>query len=408
MSEVPTDAPVRLSSGRHVSALDGLRGIAILLVMASHYAGSLDVLGVPHAEALPFRLGWAGVDVFFALSGFLITGILLDTRSGPRFFINFYARRFLRIAPLYYAAILVVGLLQFDMGPDRVWGDTAGLLAPGSLFWPLTYLENMAFCLDGPSSTGILAHYWSLAVEEHFYLVWPLLVWACSRRSLAIIAGLAIAGAVLLRAAAVVGGADPAWIMGLTPLRVDGLALGALASVLLRSEWPVVARTRVAWAVLALAAACLAGVIGGRHTLSQFDPVLWVFGYTLVAAASAALILLGSVPGRVASLLSNRVLRWCGRYSFGLYVWHPIIATLLLHSRSALVSAGQPAAAVLLVTGATVALTLGWAWLSFHYFEQPFLALKRFFAADREALRPHAVVGFAGPTDDLQPAAPGR
>ena len=92
------------ASGRHVAALDGLRGVAVLMVMASHYAGSMSVLGLAAIDRLPFRFGWAGVDVFFALSGFLITGILLDAKGQPLFFRNFYARRVLRICPLYYSS----------------------------------------------------------------------------------------------------------------------------------------------------------------------------------------------------------------------------------------------------------------------------------------------------------------
>lgn len=363
----------------HVTALDGLRGMAVLLVMASHYAGSLSVLGVGGVDRLPFRFGWAGVDVFFALSGFLITGILLDTRGTPGFFRTFYVRRVLRICPLYYAAILVVLLLQLGMGADHAWGDIAGLLSPGSLVWPAAYLENLAIALQGPSQTGILTHYWSLAVEEHFYLVWPLLVWACPRPWLASVAGAAVVAPVLLRAAVLGHGVDPAWVMGLTPLRVDGLALGALASLILRSRLPAAARSRAASAVLAATVAVLIALVALRRTLSPADPVLWVGGYTLVSAGAAAAILLASGSGRMASMLSHPALRWFGRYSFGLYVWHPIIAVLLLHSRSALVTAGQGSAAALLAVGFTLAVTLGTAWLSFHAFETRFLDLKRFF-----------------------------
>ena len=371
----PADPPAR----PHIASLDGLRGIAVLLVMVSHYAGSLRVLGVSGVDRLPFRFGWAGVDVFFALSGFLITGILLDSRGAPGFFRTFYARRVLRICPLYYLAILVILLLRLGMGADGAWGDVAGVLSPGSLAWPTAYLENVALALQGPSQTGILTHYWSLAVEEHFYLVWPVLIWACPRRWLTIVAVAAVAAPMVLRAATAAAGADPAWIMGLTPLRVDGLALGALASVVLRSRLPAAARLRAAFTVLATATAALAVLVAARRTMSPADPVLWVFGFTLVSAAAAALILVAAAPGPIASALSHPALRWFGKYSFGLYVWHPIIAVILLHSRLALVTKGQGAVAALLAVAFTVAVTLAVAWLSFHTFEQRFLALKRFF-----------------------------
>ena len=377
----------------HLPALDGLRGVAVLLVMAYHYAGSVSVLGLPVVDRLPFRLGWAGVDVFFALSGFLITSILLDSKGEQAFFQNFYARRVLRIFPLYYGGILAVAMLRRAMGDDAAWGTTGGLFAPGSLFWPLAYLENLALGLHGPAQTGILSHYWSLAVEEHFYLVWPLVVWACSMRQVAVIAGLAVAGSVLLRAWALHAGGDPAALMGLTPLRLDGLALGALASVAARGTLVTPPGARAAGAVLALAVAALLGIVVGRRTLSQFDPWMWVFGYTLVATATGAVILAARAPGRLGSALSHRGLRWFGRYSFGLYIWHPILAVVLLHSRWAVVAPGQGAAAVLLATALVIAATLGTAWVSYHAFEKPFLALKRFFPpgaapAGTQAARP--------------------
>lgn len=395
--ELPPAGP---ASGKHITSLDGLRGVAVLMVMASHYAGSMSVLGLTAVDRLPFRFGWAGVDVFFALSGFLITGILLDAKGQPLFFRNFYARRVLRICPLYYMAILVVFGLRACLGADPVWGATAGLFAPGSLLWPAAYLENAAIALDGPLQTGILTHYWSLAVEEHFYLAWPLLVWACSRRTLGLAAAAAVAGSVLARAAAYAAAADPAWVMGLTPMRLDGLALGALASLAVRSGWPVARRTRAAGLVFLGAGGVLGLVIVLRHSVSQFDPVLWVFGYTLVAAASAALILAAGVPGRAAAALDLAVLRWFGKYSFGLYVWHPIIAVMLLHSNWALLRGGQGAAAVVAATLFTAVVTLAVAWLSFHAFEKRFLALKVWFA--REA--PPDRVGRRIEAEPLRPA----
>ena len=386
---------------RHLPPLDGLRGVAVLLVMAYHFAGSISVLGLPMVDRLPFRLGWAGVDVFFVLSGFLITSILLDSKGRPAFFRNFYARRILRICPLYYGGILVVGLLRGVMGGDAAWGATDGLFAPGSLFWPMTYLENLALGLHGPAQTGILSHYWSLAVEEHFYLFWPLIVWACSTRQVAVAAGLAVAGAVLLRAYALHAGGDPAALMGLTPLRLDGLALGALASVAARGGAPTRPAVQTARAILVIAVAALFGIVVGRRTLSQFDPWMWVFGYTLIATATSALILMVRAPGRLGSALSHRGLRWFGTYSFGLYVWHPILAVVLLHSRWAVIAPGQGAAAILLATGTVIAATLGVAWLSYHAFEKPFLALKRFFPSGAAPALPK---GHAGQPRDWQPA----
>jgi peptidoglycan/LPS O-acetylase OafA/YrhL len=380
----------------HVPPLDGLRGIAVLLVMFSHFAGSMVVLGLNSPGLAPFRIGWCGVDVFFALSGFLITGILLDTKGSPDFFRNFYARRVLRIFPLYYGALLVVMALRLLIPGDPVWGLSGSLAAPGSLLWPIAYLENYAIFLQGPLATGILTHYWSLAVEEHFYLLWPLIVWLGSRRQIAIVAVLAIIGSIALRASVYANGVDVAYVAGLTPLRLDGLAIGAIASLWLRA--PVSSRTlsRSAWIALGIAGVALLGSILGRHTLSQFDPVMWTFGYTLVAALSASVILVAMAPGPLRNILSIGVLRWLGKYSFGLYIWHPILAVMLLHSRIALVATGQSTGAIILATGFAFCMTLLVAWLSYQLWEKRFLRLKKYFQPSAIPLDEAAASGVPG------------
>ena len=275
----------------HNPALDGLRGLAVLIVMAGHYAGSLAVLGVTGPTVLLARVGWCGVDVFFALSGFLITGILLDTKHRPRFFLNFYARRTLRIAPLYFGAIAVVAVLRACLPGDPIWGDCTGWMTPGSLLWPLLYSENYAILMSGPESVGTLTHYWSLAVEEHFYLVWPLVVWFVSRRTLAWIAAAAVATSIALRTAALCFGADTSWWAGATPLRFDGLAIGALASLAARTPLDAVSLGRLArWATFGCAFALLC-IVAITHSLSQFRPALWLVGYPLVAGLAAGAII---------------------------------------------------------------------------------------------------------------------
>ncbi len=285
----------------------------------------------------------------------------------------------LRIFPLYYGALVVVAMLRLAMPGDHVWGSGGGLLAPGSLLWPVIYLENYAIFLQGPTVTGVMTHYWSLAVEEHFYLLWPLIVWLSSRRQIAAVAVLAIVVSIALRAAVYAGGMDITQATGLTPLRLDGLAAGAIASLWLRAPVSPRTITRSAWAVLGIMGLILLGTIVGRHTLFQYDPVLWVFGYTLVAGVAAAGILAAMAPGLLRSVLSIGVLRWFGKYSFGLYVWHPIIAVVILHSRAALVVEGQAMPVILLAVGFTFCMTLVVAWLSYHLWEKRFLLLKKYF-----------------------------
>jgi peptidoglycan/LPS O-acetylase OafA/YrhL len=367
-------------SRMHFASLDGVRGLAILLVIIYHFSSSLSVLGFANPVLGFFRVGWCGVDVFFALSGFLITGVLLDTKSSPDYFRNFYARRMLRIFPLYYGSLVVVFLLRLVLPDAGVWGSHDSLLSPGSLLWPGLYLENFAIFLQGASVTGVTTHYWSLAVEEHFYLIWPLLIWLGTRRQIKFLAIAVVMFSLLLRTLLYLHRTDPDLVFGLTPLRMDGLAIGAIASLAIRgrSEMDVVVRR--AGVVFVAAGVLLLALLVLRHTTHQTDPAMWIFAYPLVAVATAAGLLVGMGRGPVRYFLSLRPLRWFGKYSFGLYVWHPIIGMILLHSRVALVSPASGKWAVLLAALIALALDLLVAWLSFNYWEKPFLDLKRYFA----------------------------
>ena len=209
-----------------VEALDGLRGFAILAVVAFH-AMFLDVGLLGGARPAPTDvyptlalLGWCGVDVFFVLSGFLITGILLRSKGAPGYFRNFYARRALRIFPLYY---LVVGLLLFGLGRPATSGAEKASY--------LLYYQNVRYALVGEGSFDAARLVtWSLAIEEQFYLVWPTVVWLCSRRALVGVCIAVVVGAIALRLWLLAGGLHTTHF--LTPCRLDTLAVGALLALL--------------------------------------------------------------------------------------------------------------------------------------------------------------------------------
>jgi peptidoglycan/LPS O-acetylase OafA/YrhL len=161
-------------------SLDGLRGLAIGGVLASHFLDRWPLsTGADRAFLAVVGLGWSGVDLFFVLSGLLITGILVDTLGAPRWWRSFLARRTLRIFPLYYLALAIFW----------VAGPAAGLIDPWTLrrwgWWYWSYLGNWAFAAG--QTIPSLTHLWSLAVEEQFYLFWPLLVWLARGRRLALV-----------------------------------------------------------------------------------------------------------------------------------------------------------------------------------------------------------------------------
>lgn len=380
-SERQSEPQPEVYSRMHFASLDGIRGVAILLVIIYHFSSSLNVLGITNPVLGLFRVGWCGVDVFFALSGFLITGVLLDTKSSPDYFRNFYARRVLRIFPLYYGSLGVVFLLRLALPGAGVWGAHDSLWSPGSLLWPGLYLENFAILLRGSAFTGVTTHYWSLAVEEHFYLIWPLLIWLGSRRQIIFLAISVVIISLLLRTLSYLHGTDPDLVFGLTPLRMDGLAIGAIASLAIRGRSGMDVVVRRAGVVVMAAGLLLLCLIALRRTTHQSDPAIWIFLYPLVAAVTAAGILVGMRRGPIAYFLSLRPLRWFGKYSFGLYVWHPIIGMLLLHSQVALVSPASGKPAVLLAALVALVLDLLIAWLSFNLWEKRFLDLKRYFGS---------------------------
>src|SRR3954466_4450020 len=211
----------------HLPTLDGLRGIAILAVMI-HHAAEFGQGNSPATAVHQFlHLGRHGVDLFFVLSGFLITGILLDSKGSPRYFSTFYARRTLRIFPLYYGVLLVVLVVL----PLIVPQPPAAREVIADQGWLWLYASNILMAWRNRvlfnGEHVYLSHFWSLAVEEQFYLVWPLVVLLVGGRGLAWVCAACLPVALVVRGLTTRGSEFSAAIF-LTPCRVDSLAVGAL------------------------------------------------------------------------------------------------------------------------------------------------------------------------------------
>ena len=396
-----------------IAGLDGVRGVAIALVMVFHFM----LIAAPPPRSAFDRVvaeisgvGWVGVDLFFVLSGFLITGILYDAKASRRhYFRNFYARRVLRIFPLYYLFLAIV-LIALPLLMPLHSSDYHVLHTNQIWLWP--YLTNIWIALrDGWNidlyGTG---HLWSLAVEEQFYLVWPFVVLAFGRRSLMRICAACVVGALALRVTMNATGTDPFVAYTFTPARVDALAIGALLALAMRHPAD---RARVIRYAPVVATACIvpiAGVIALRHGFSGFDPWVEGFGLTPLALLFAALIAM-TLAAPATSLLhrwpEGKLLRALGRYSYGLYVLHWPIATWLAWQTSigSYVPdiAGSQLADRLAFTLVASVLTTSAAVISWHLYERQFLKLKSRFpyrtsvAAARDAL----------PRDDVSRLAPG-
>jgi peptidoglycan/LPS O-acetylase OafA/YrhL len=380
-------------AARIIPALDGARGLAILLVLAHNLNPFAGGGRVEQAVELATNFGWAGVQLFFVLSGFLITGILLDTRDAPHYYRGFFGRRVLRIFPLYYGVLVIALWILPGLGlaPPRLLADRDHQI------WLWTYLVNWS----EPLGAGVAAfpHFWSLAVEEQFYLVWPFVVRrATPRRVLHIAAGLAVI-AFASRLALLLAGSGEGGPYMFTICRMDALGLGAAVAAVIRIP---ALHTRVVDRRIGVLAAAGAVFVVGLIATRGYPRASFLgqtVGYTALAIAFAALVLAAVLDdergrGRIGAALDNPVLRSFGKYSYAIYLFHQplnqLIGEPVLHS---LEPDGVGLAAGLAYLAVVIAATYALALASYHGYEKHFLALKRWF--------PSAPAGQARRSPDL-------
>jgi peptidoglycan/LPS O-acetylase OafA/YrhL len=359
---------------RHIPELDGVRGIAILLVLAHHLlpatAESL------HLKALQgfFESGWIGVDLFFVLSGFLITGILFEGLNGDHYFRNFYARRFLRIFPLYYAVLLL--FIVFTRPLQIEWH--------GRQFGYLLYLQNTGLFKLLPGTVVFpvagIGHFWSLAVEEQFYMVWPLVVFGLRKPNRIMFFTVFVAFSVLLVRTILVLFHVSSWgLYSYTPFRADALLLGGCLAMLLRSSSRATL-SAYAPAMLFISSAPLFAIAYRTGYLDYVNSgLVESVGFTLLAFASVALITLSvDGPHWLRAVMKSLFLRFFGKYSYGIYVIHfPVlgITTYLIGKHMP----GVWGARAVLIPATCFLCTIALAYLSYNFFEEPILKLKRYF-----------------------------
>ena len=371
----------------HMPALDGLRGLAVLLVMLLHFQLDEPDTALGRVYLSVVESGWAGVDLFFVLSGFLITGILYDSREREGYFRSFYARRALRIFPLYFGFLA----LRFFVAPELLRLEWAELdNPPAQQAWAWLYLTNLQIVLFGPGSEApFTGHFWSLAIEEQFYLAWPAVVLLLPRRRLMAACALMVAAAPLLRAVFVYGFGASFWAYYFTPSRMDALAMGALVALALRTPGGLERMLRWRLPVLAATGAALAALYLWRG-LGSKDAVVLTAGMSVVGVFFAALIVttVAAAPHTpVHRAFVHPVLLFFGRYSYSLYVFHLAVDEVLQRTvfrGLGPVRAGPvlvPAQLLFLLAGVSITIALSVA--SWHLYEKHFLRLKDRFVPGR-------------------------
>jgi peptidoglycan/LPS O-acetylase OafA/YrhL len=378
-----TAAGIESRPSERIRALDGVRGLAILLVLLFHFSSYGH--GLPPASIAVDRMFqvltrscWVGVDLFFVLSGFLITRVLYDSKASTHYFRNFYARRVLRIFPLYYGALVLFFLVL-----PRLVPESNGIGArPSEAFWYWTYLSNIRIARDGWQYDA-LGHFWSLAVEEQFYLGWPVVILFFRRTTLIRICLCCIGGSLVARVALILAGYQPAAYV-LTPARMDALAVGAVLALIARGPARLTGIGRWASPAAALLGLLLGAIFVWRRGMFAYDPVVSTLGLTLLACLFGTVLVLALTASRqqlLGRIFSSSVLCFFGRYSYALYVFHHPI----LFFKSGLLPLGWVPTVfgslllkMLVFVMTATALSIVLALMSWHLYEKQFLKLKRF------------------------------
>jgi peptidoglycan/LPS O-acetylase OafA/YrhL len=368
----------------HYAAFNGIRGLAVLMVFYTHYGG---LFGYPGLLA---NLTWTGVDLFFVLSGFLITGILYDSLDDPHFFRNFYIRRSLRVFPLFYGFFLLLfiltPILHLGYGRDILqW-----MFYVGNLTLPFANTS-----VHNPTVITMMHHgwahevinvgpLWSLCVEEQFYLIWPAVVWFLRDRKKLMRVCVAVAVFVLIGRLCIEAYVPRSRAVGVlyysTYTRCDTLLVGSWLALFLRGRQLTIKQVRVAsiWLISGSVALLTFGFRNWTTYVFIFSPYTQTVGYSLVALAAAGLLLLCLDES---SLVSRFFTLWpfasLGAISYGFYFFHRM--PYGIWARISDVHPQFNVAIPFMAFGVTLVI----AKVSFHYFESPFLRLKKVLAPQR-------------------------
>ena len=336
-----SNAPSTSTSQSLIPALDGVRGTALLLIVLTHCCG------------LPF--GWVGVDLFFVLSGFLITRILIKRYDQADYFKNFYKNRALRILPLYFLIITLY------FGSEYIIYDK-NAVSP-LLFY--TFLQNWKFAKADYAQTTALQHTWTVCIEEQFYLIYPFVVYFF-RKKLPHVLTTIIVLVLFWRFCCVIFAFDDPYIA--TFCRIDALLMGGAAAYF---------KARLQ-AIKAVFVYLLLGIVV-LICAPQTDFYIHTLGYTVLDLAFALMIIQctneNNEPNNtIKRLFESAILRWLGKYSYGIYLFHWLVFYgAMVHIRPLL---PDFLGVKICISLFSIAISLVLGYLSFHFLEKHFLKLK--------------------------------
>ncbi len=366
---------------KHIPTLDGVRGLAIALVLLHHFTQAIKPRHWgDHLFYLPGHIGWTGVDLFFVLSGFLVTTILIRTKERAHYFSNFYSRRFLRIFPLYYGVLF----FYFVILSSLPISFPEGLFDHQLWFW--LYGANFYTAIEG-WPVRPLAHFWSLAIELQFYLIWPIVIYFIRQQWLVWIMIALISISVISRGVLAYQDYAAHVMYSLTFCRMDAMVVGAMLAYFCLRHYHSAQFEQILKRLLFVSALLVLIVLATSQSLDwrEWGIFSQATGYTLIAlffGCFTGLGILAKPQTLFYRCLSSKTLRFLGKYSYGIYVlhvffdavarmyeWHPsgherFQDHLILWS-------------LLYITVLSV-ISIGVAYLSWHAYEKQFLKLKKF------------------------------
>lgn len=362
-----------LKSEVRILELDGLRGIAVSMVLVWHFLGAIlatDLGQWAQAVRQVLIFGRTGVDLFFVLSGFLIIGILVDRKRSISRFSTFYMRRLLRIVPPYVALLLLFWIPVAAGVRNTVFGDEIPLWSH------LSFTQNWLMAQQNSYGPGGFSVTWSVAIEEQFYLIFPLVVAFVPQRRLALtLAMLAVASAAsrtLLYA--IYGNGFAPYV--LTPFRLDGLCMGGLVALLWRNNSYVRKLKDGRHAVLTVLLFFAAGIfllLAGINRDVAWHMHLWGHTYLALLYSLTLIVILAYLGERHTAALRNRWLRSMGRISYGVYLFHPLIlgCVFLMVGRPEKIASITDAFFASFALAATIFV----CWILYRFIETPCLRL---------------------------------